>query len=78
MAVDIFVTITDQKQGQFKGQSQDAAFQGKGAIEIQSFASGFSNPRTIGSAARGASAGRPTSSQITMARAVDIVSAQLQ
>ena len=52
MAVDIFVTITGQKQGQFKGQSQDQAFQGKGAMEIQSFTSGFSNPRTIGDAHR--------------------------
>jgi hypothetical protein len=32
MAVDIFVTITGEKQGQFKGQSQDQAFQGKGAV----------------------------------------------
>ena len=47
MAVDIFVTITGQKQGQFKGQSQDQAFQGKGAMEIQSFTSGFSNPERL-------------------------------
>ena len=52
MAVDIFVTIAGQKQGQFKGQSQDQAFQGKGAMEIQNFTSGFSNPRTIGDAHR--------------------------
>ena len=30
MTFDIFVTITGQKQGPFKGQSQDKAFQGKG------------------------------------------------
>ena len=53
MALDIFVIITGQKQGPFKGQSQDQAFQGKGAMEIQSYPSGFSNPRTIGSAQGG-------------------------
>lgn len=78
MAVDIFVTITGQKQGQFKGQSQDRAFQGKGAMEIQSFTSGFSNPRTIGSPATGAGAGRATASEVGMTRVVDVVSAQLQ
>ena len=39
MAVDIFVIITGQKQGQLKGETQDKAFQGKGATQIQSFTS---------------------------------------
>lgn len=78
MAVDIFVIITGQRQGQFKGQSQDHAFQGKGAMEVLSFSSGFSNPRTIGSAGGGAGAGKPSASEVSMTRAVDVVSTQLQ
>ncbi len=78
MAVDIFVIITGEKQGLFKGQSLDQAFQGKGAMEVQSFTFGFSNPRTIGSATGGAGAGRPTASEVVMTRAVDVVSTQLQ
>ena len=78
MAVDIFVIITGQKQGQLKGETQDKAFQGRGAMQIQSFTSGFSNPRTIGSATAGAGAGKPTASDVVMTREVDAVSAQLQ
>lgn len=76
MAIDILVTITGEKQGQFKGPIQGPAFQGKGAMRLQSFTFGFSNPRTIGSAAGG---GRPTASEVVMTRAVeDVVTAQLQ
>lgn len=79
MAIDILVTITGEKQGQFKGPIQGPAFQGKGAMRLQSFTFGFSNPRTIGSAAGGGSPGRPTASEVVMTRAVeDVVTAQLQ
>lgn len=80
MAIDILVTITGEKQGQFKGPIQDQALQGKGAMRLQSFTFGFSNPRTIGSAAGGGSpGGGPTASEVVMTRAVeDVVTAQLQ
>lgn len=78
MAFDAFVVFTTQSgQPPLVGETQDAQFHAKGAIEITSFSFGIHNTLSIGSASGGAGAGKAQLMELKISKVVDRVSPSL-
>ena len=78
MAFDAFLVFTTEAgQPTLQGETQDAQFGPKHAVEIKSFSLGISNTINIGSQSRGAGAGKAQLHEFTLSKAIDKVSPTL-
>jgi type VI secretion system secreted protein Hcp len=78
MAFDAFLVFTTESgQPTLQGETQDAQFKSKHAVEIKSFSLGISNTINIGSQSSGAGAGKAQLHEFTISKAIDKLSPTL-
>lgn len=78
MAFDAFLVITTASgQPPLMGETRDAQFSAKNAIQIEAFSFGIHNTVSIGSATGGAGAGKARFSEFKITKAVDRASPNL-
>jgi type VI secretion system secreted protein Hcp len=75
MAVDAFIWFESPGSGQAPvGETQDARYSQKNAFEIKDFNFGIENPTTVGSAAKGAGAGKIKFNEFVIKKTTDLAS----
>ena len=76
MAVDAFIWFESPGVGSApEGETKDSVYSEKKAFEIKDFSFGVENPTTMGSASRGAGAGKIKFNEFTIKRTTDKASA---